>query len=243
VQIEELQSVSLNIIHAGVYFSPFPGKEVKQLFNTFQPEIVHIQDHYPICRTVVHEARKRKIKIVGSNHFIPENLAPYVPGLSNIKPLFNWLLWRWMSSVYMHVDAVSAQSIAAANLLHLQGLNMIILPISCGIDLHLYFPNPRENRWIYRQRYGIDLGKKVFFFLGRIDGEKRVDLLLHATQQLKRDDIQMVIAGHGKAENSLRRMAEDMGLRDRIRFTGFIPAADLPGLMNSVDIFVMPSEA
>lgn len=34
-----------------------------------------------------------------------------------------------------------------------------------------------------------------------------------------------------------------MGLTDRVRFTGFIPNADVPGLMNSVDVFVMPSEA
>jgi glycosyltransferase involved in cell wall biosynthesis len=243
VQIEELRSMSLNFIHAGVYFSPFPGKEVKQLFSTFQPEIVHIQDHYPTCRVVVQEARKRNIKLVGSNHFIPDNLAPYVPGLSKIKPLFNWVLWRWMSSVYLHVDAVSSQSIAAANLMHLQGFNMPILPISCGIDLSLYYPNLRENRRMYRQRYGIDLDKKVFFFLGRIDGEKRIDLLLRVMQQMKRADIQMVIAGHGKVENSLRQMAKDIGLHDKLKFTGFIPAEDLPGLLNSVDVFIMPSEA
>jgi glycosyltransferase involved in cell wall biosynthesis len=243
VQVVELRSVSLNALHAGVYFSPFPGWEVRRLLEAFQPEIVHIQDHYPICRAVVHLARKHRIKIVGSNHFIPDNLAPYIPGLSKIKPVFNWVLWHWMLDVYKHVDVISAQSNAAVKLIQHQGLNMPILPISCGIDLQLYHPNPTVDRQMYRERFGIDPQKKIFLFLGRIDGEKRIDLLIRAMQRLFRDDIQMVIAGHGKVEDALRRMAADMHINQNVRFIGFIPADDVPGLMNSVDVFVMPSEA
>ncbi len=243
VQVEELKSVSLNFFHAGVYFSPFPGLEVRRLFDTFQPEIVHIQDHYPTCRAVVIEARKRHIKIVGSNHFIPENLAPYIPLLPRTKPLFNWMLWRWMLSIYRHVDVVTAQSSAAANLIRSQGLNMPILPISCGIDLNLCYPNPAVDRDLYCQRYGLDPNKKIFLFLGRIDGEKRIELLLHAMALLDRDDIQLAIAGHGSVEYKLRQLTLKLNIEHHVSFAGFIPSEDVPGLMNSVDVFVMPSEA
>jgi 1,2-diacylglycerol 3-alpha-glucosyltransferase len=243
VQIEELKSVNLNFLHAGVYFSPFPGLEVRRLFKSFQPEIVHIQDHYPTCRAVVLGARKRHIKIVGSNHFIPENLAPYIPLLPRIKPLFNWMLWQWMLAIYKHADVVTAQSNAAASLIRSQGLNLPILPISCGIDLNLYYPNASVDRELYCQRYGLNPNKKIFLFLGRIDGEKRVELLLHAMGLMNRDDVQLAIAGHGSVENRLRQMTLRLKLEHRIRFTGFIPSEDVPGLMNSVDVFVMPSEA
>jgi 1,2-diacylglycerol 3-alpha-glucosyltransferase len=243
VQVIELRSVSLNILHSGIYFSPFPGSEVRRLLETFQPEVIHVQDHYPICRAVVHRARKRKMRIVGSNHFVPDNLAPYVPGLSKIKPVFNWVLWQWMLDVYKHVDVISAQSNAAVKLIQLQGLKMPILPISCGINLHLFRPNPMVNQQMFRERFGIDLHKITFLFLGRIDGEKRVDLLIHAMQQLYRDDIQLVIAGNGKVEDPLHRRVTDLHLHQKVRFTGFISPEDVPGLMNSVDVFVMPSEA
>lgn len=243
VRVEELKSVSLHILHAGVHFSPFPGLEVRRLFESFQPEIVHIQDHYPTCRAVVREARKRQIKIIGSNHFIPENLAPYVPLLPRIKPLFNWLLWKWMLAIFKHADVVTAQSNAAANLIRNQGLNLPILPISCGIDLNLCYPNPAIDRVLYCQRYGLDASKKIFLFLGRIDGEKRIELLLDAIRTLNREDIQLAIAGHGRVEDKLRQMAVKMKIENRIRFTGFIPSKDVPGLLNSVDVFVMPSEA
>lgn len=243
VQLEEIKSISLNFLHAGVYFSPFPGSEVSRLFDTFQPEIVHIQDHYPTCRAVVKVARRRRIKIVGSNHFIPENLAPYIPLLPRMKPMFNWILWQWMLTIYKYVDVITAQSNAAAKLIHSQGLNLPILPISCGIDLDHYYQNPAIDRELYYRRYGLDSNKKVFLFLGRIDGEKRIDLLLRAMELLDRDDIQLAIAGHGKVEDKLQQLTAKLNLEQRVKFTGFIPEEDVPGLMNSVDVFVMPSEA
>jgi 1,2-diacylglycerol 3-alpha-glucosyltransferase len=243
VVIEELRSISLNVFHAGVYFSPFPGKDVRRLFNDFQPEIVHVQDHYPSCRATMVEARKRGIKIVGSNHFVPENIAPYIPLLTYIKPVVFWVLWQWMLDVYKRTDVITAQSKAAANIIRQQGLKQPVLSISCGIDLQRLYPTSGEERLLYCQRYGLDPTKKIFLFLGRIDGEKRIDLLVQAMRQLQRDDIQMAIAGHGGVERSLKRMVATLGLTEKVRFTGFIPAEDVPGLLNSTDVFVMPSEA
>jgi 1,2-diacylglycerol 3-alpha-glucosyltransferase len=120
---------------------------------------------------------------------------------------------------------------------------MPILPISCGIDTQLYFPDPKIDRESFCQLYGLDPNKIIFLFLGRIDGEKRVDLLLRAMQKIRRNDIQLVIAGHGSVEKRMKRMAEALSLQDRVKFTGFISTENKPGLLNSVDIFVMPSEA
>ena len=165
VEVVELASISLDIFHSAVHFSPFPGSEVRRLIKSFNPEIVHIQDHFPICRAAVHEARKQGIKIVGSNHFVPDNVAPYVPLLSKVKPVFNWVLWKWMLDVYKHVDVISAQSKAAARLIEQQGFRKPILPISCGLDLQKYYPNPNVDRTNYRERYGIDIHKKAFFLM------------------------------------------------------------------------------
>ncbi len=243
VVIEELRSVSLKIFHAGVYFSPFPGREVKHLFDAFQPDIVHIQDHYPSCRASMLEARRRGIKTVGSNHFVPENVAPYIPLLRYTKPAVFWLMWQWMLDVYKRADVITAQSLAAARIIKQQGLSQPVLTISCGIDLQRLPTIQGENRHLYCRRYGLDPSKKIFLFLGRIDGEKRIDLLVQAMCQLQRTDIQMAIAGHGGVEKKLKRMVAQLGLSDQVRFTGFIPAEDVPGLMNSIDVFVMPSEA
>jgi glycosyltransferase involved in cell wall biosynthesis len=152
VELVELPSIWLNIFHAGVFFTPFPGKYVRQLISQVQPDIVHVQDHYPLCRSALHTAIKIGIKTVGSNHFIPENLAPYIPGYSTSKPLIDWALWSWMLETYGRVDAIVAQSCAAADILARHGLKMNVSAISCGLDVSRFNPDPLRDRRKYQQR-------------------------------------------------------------------------------------------
>jgi 1,2-diacylglycerol 3-alpha-glucosyltransferase len=243
VQIEALRSLNLNRLHSDAYFSLFSGPAIQRIFNKFQPEVVHVQDHFPLSRDVVQVARRNGIRIIGTNHFMPENLAPYIPVLPKFKSAYDWIMWHWMLGVYNRLDVATAQSQASASLLRSQGLRIPIFPVSCGIDLKRYYPNPHVDRLAVRTKYGLDPNRKIFLFVGRVDLEKRLDVLLKAMHQLNRDDIQLVIAGHGAAKDTLEIFAKELDLGEGVHFTGFIPNEDLPALLNSVDIFTMPSDA
>src|SRR5258708_863944 len=243
VQLEQIRSFSMAAVHEDSYVPLFQGPAIHRIFNTFRPEIVHIQDHYPIGRSAAIEAQKRRIKIVATNHFMPENLAPYLPLYPVLKWFYTWSLWRWMLEVYQRADVATAQSRVAAELIRKQGLQIPVLPASCGIDLGRFHPDPATDRSACRRRYGIDTEKTIFLFVGRVDREKRIDVLLRAVSMLRRDDIQLVIAGHGAASNEFQSLAATLGLGARVRFTGFIPNEDLHVLLNSVNIFCMATEA
>jgi 1,2-diacylglycerol 3-alpha-glucosyltransferase len=43
--------------------------------------------------------------------------------------------------------------------------------------------------------------------------------------------------------NRLKTLARKLNLGENVRFTGFLPNDDLPSVLNSIDVFVMPSEA
>ncbi len=243
VQLEAIKALSLKIIHPDSYVSLFPSLVAGRILDAFRPDIVHIQDHYPLCRAMVFAARRRGIRLVGTNHFIPENLAPYVPLVSRIKPFYNWVLWHWMREVFDRLDAVAAPSRTAAEILNKVGLQSPVTPISCGVDINLFRPDPSVDRLAWRARYGIDPTRKVFFFVGRVDREKRLDVIIRAVHSLDRDDIRFVIAGNGAAKGSLIALMKELRLEQKVHFTGFIPNTDLPSVLNSIDIFIMPSEA
>jgi len=243
VQLEGIESISLKILHDDAYFSPFSGKPIRQIFESFRPEIAHIQDHYPLSRVVVQTARRNNVKIVGTNHFMPENLLAYSGWLAFSKPLQSWIGWTWMMEVYNRLDIATAQSRNAAELIRAKGLRVPVFPVSCGIDLNRFHPDPKIDRSACLERYGLDPKQKVFLFVGRVDAEKKLDVLLRAMSHLKREDIQLAIAGRGAAMAELRALADELNLGDRVRFTGFISNDDLHVLLNSADIFVMPSEA
>jgi len=237
VQVEAIRSLSLRAFHPDSSWPLSPYAPVEKIVAGFKPDVVHIQDHYPISRAVVLTACKWGIKSVGTNHFMPENLAP------KIKPVYNRVLWSWMQETYNRLDAVASPSRTAAHLVHAAGLNQAVFPISCGVDTQLFHRDLAVDRDYWRGHYGIDPERKIFFFVGRVDKEKRLDVLVNAFHLLKREDVQLVIAGKGAALSSIQTLAKKLGLGEKIHFTGFIPNEDLPAVLNSIDVFVMPSEA
>ena len=122
VQMEGVHSIKLTSIHPDLAVPNPSTKEIRKIFDASQPEIVHIQDHYPLSRWTMREAERRGIQIIGTNHFMPENLAQYVPVLSKIKPLYKWILWKWMLLAYNQMGLVVAQSRASAELMKARGL-------------------------------------------------------------------------------------------------------------------------
>ena len=121
VRLLRLNSVNLGFIHKDVYAPIYLGRRTTQAFDDFRPHLIHIQDHYPPSLSVVRFAQQRGIKVIGTNHFMPENVAPYVPLLPKFKRFYNWLAWRWVLDVYNRVDVVTAQSQAAMKILRAQG--------------------------------------------------------------------------------------------------------------------------
>jgi 1,2-diacylglycerol 3-alpha-glucosyltransferase len=243
VQMEAVGSFSLGAIHEESYAPVFFGRKVRQVFDSFQPEVVHIHDHYPLSVGVAREASRRGIPIIGTNHYSPASLEPYIPGASILKPVLDRLLWEWMLWLFRQLDYVTAPSQAAVNVLRALGLQIPALAVSCGTDLGRFHPDPWVDRAACRTRYGLDLQRTVFLYVGRVDQEKRIDVLLQALHRLQRNDVQLAIAGQGAALNELRSLARTLQLGNRVHFMGAVPNEELNELLNGADIFAMAGEA
>ena len=243
VQIKGIKSIPLAFLHPDATYPLSVGREVRQVIKEFQPEIIHIHDHYPISRAMVSMARANDIKVVGTNHFMPENLTPYLPLPGSFKIGVHWILWQWMLTLYNQLDLVTAPSRTAAAILRLQGLKPRVYSISCGVDTARFHPDRSLDRESWRSRYGFDENRTLFLFVGRVDGEKRLDVIIRAFHKLGRKDIQLGIIGRGAAQGKFQALVRELGMQEVVHFTGFVPGEDLPSLINSADIFAMPSEA
>ena len=79
VLIQAITAIPLYPFYPQVHVTPLPGLQVGPRLDEFQPELVHIQDHYPLCRSALHAARRRGLVVVGTNHFLPENILLELP--------------------------------------------------------------------------------------------------------------------------------------------------------------------
>ncbi len=243
VQMEAVGSISLGAVHTESYWPVFFRRKVQRVFTAFQPQVVHIHDHYPLSVGVTHEARRRRIPVIGTNHYSPASLEPYIPGATVFKPVLDRILWEWMLNLYRQLDYVVAPSPAAIKVLRGLGLKVPGSAVSCGTDLRRFHPDPSVDRLACRRRYGLDPARTVFVYVGRVDQEKRIDILLRALHELKREDVQLAIAGQGAASNDLQDLARELHLEDRARFIGAVPNDRLNELLNSTDVFAMAGEA
>ncbi len=243
VDILEMKSIDLSRIHSEAAMTFFAGRKVRQILEQFQPDVIHIHDHYPLSNTFVKEGKKKQIKLVGTNHFVPDNLAPYVPGSAHFATLLGKIMWQWMLFTYNHLDFATAPSRTAAEILRQQKIKLPVYPISCGVDTKRFRPIESIDRRKWREKYGLDLEKPAILFVGRVDSEKKIDLLIRALHYRQKDDVQLVVAGNGSQKKHLEQMVQHLKMQSQIHFLGYVPDEDLPSLINSVDIFSMPSEA
>jgi len=241
VRIEHIPAIHMSILHPYIYITPFPASHIKNIFRTFQPDVVHIQDHYFLCSAAVNEARKQSIPVIGTNHFLPENILPFLKKLPRIQHLVTIPLWKMMLAVFNKLDVATTPTKTAARILRAQRIHIPVHAISNGIDTNRFKPDLEVDRIGVRRKYGLDTDKSIFLYVGRLDGEKRLDILLEAVSLLPRGDFQLAICGQGLYDQILRKQMQALGLEGRVKFVGFAQPEDLPNLYNSVDVFVMPS--
>ncbi len=242
VRIEYLTAIPVDPRIREALYAVVPGPRVGAIMNNFQPDVVHIQDHYPLSRTVVRLARRRGLPVVGTNHFMPANVIGFVLPFKSGRSALTRFLWWTMLSLYGKLDAVTAPSRTAVAILKEQALDVPLHAISCGVSRERFEPNSHSDRDAVRRKYGIATQAEVFLFVGRLDEEKHIEVAMRALTET-RPTIHLVVVGRGRLESSLRQLAASLGLEDRVVFTGYVPNEALPGLLCASDVFMMPSEA
>ncbi|MBN1992512.1 MAG: glycosyltransferase [Anaerolineae bacterium] len=238
-----IQTVPTLPFNDNVNVSGFSDGIVERTVVDFKPDLIHIQDHYFICRSVLKTARKYDIPRMGTNHFLPENLTDNfrIPAWAS-QPIHR-LLWQNMLAVFNTLHAATTPTETAVRILRQQQINVPVQAISCGVDQARFKPRPNLNRAEIRRRYGLHPAKTLFIFVGRVDREKGLDVLMEAIKRLNRHNIQLAVAGRSSYLNTLQTLRRNLSLQQDVVFTGFIPGDDLPLLLNSADIFAMPSGA
>jgi 1,4-alpha-glucan branching enzyme len=111
-------------------------------------------------------------------------------------------------------------------------------------------PNGVDSEMIYhthidpsiRQRFAMD-HEKIVFFVGRLVREKGVHILLESIPSILRDcpEAKFVIAGKGPMLEELKHRAFEMGVAEKVLFTGFIDDQTRNQLFRLAHAAVFPS--
>ena len=203
-----------------------------RILDEVKPDVVHIQSHILVGRGLARQAKIRGIRVVATNHFMPENLIQHTLLPKFLRKTAIRIAWNDAAKTYHLVESITTPTRKGAEFLEAATDLTGVHAISCGINASEYTPNlekKTENR---------------ILFVGRVTGEKHIDVLIRAVAKLDpKLDAKLEIVGGGDLMNQLRRLASDVGIADRTTFTGYVSDEALRAAYTNATVFAIPSTA
>ena len=141
--------------------------------------------------------------------------------------------------------------------------DQVIVPSSATRDLMLSIGIPDEritltpysvdNDWWIKQSQNIDRESVrnrwcaapetfVVLFCAKLQPWKRPRDVLQAFARADLPDALLIFAGEGSQRMELEGQAASLGVRERVRFLGFVNQSELPAVYTGADVMVLPSE-
>ena len=203
------------------------ARAISDLVNSHGIDIIHAHmgRDYLVAALASRNARRAKL-VLTRHHYLP---------------LKRNALYRWMLEDVAAVIAVS-DSVRESAVERLQLPSDRVRTIPNWIDPARFRPMEREAaRALFRLR-----GSLAVACIGQVTHAKGQEEFVRASARVsqRRPDIEFLIAGDESEDgkpftNHLMKLADTLGLGDRLRFLGHV--RHIPELMAAVDVVVVPS--
>ena len=225
----------------GEYTLAFPFfKKIYEIFRKENIEIVHCHTPSPLALSCISAAEKMNIPKVGTHHLLAETFS--LNTLLRSKTL-ETLFYEILNRFYNRLDLVTVPSRYAIKILQKHGLKVKSEVVSNGIDLASFSPSSEYKSFL--RKFNLDKESKKILFVGRLMKEKGLDILFQAYHLVNEriPNTRLILVGKGYLRKELEKLAEKLGVDDKVIFTGFISDELLKQAYSASDIFVLPSRA
>ncbi|MCL2038761.1 glycosyltransferase [Candidatus Saccharibacteria bacterium] len=248
------QKIPQIIYPHGIHVSFYPYPEIKKFLDDWQPDIIHNQTPGPLALSVYRYAKKRHVPIVATGHAYPDNLTAQIRFIGVARRPLNTVVRKYYTTFLTRAEYATMPTQLAIRDLAPKKRRPAqpIEPLSNGVDLSRFRP-AKPAKSLY-QKYRLPPNKPIILYVGRLDAEKSLSVLLRAFAKLRSQrpalpnslcsecpDTHLVLVGDGSDRRNLQALAHRLGIADSVLFTGKIIGADLPKIYRAASIFAITS--
>lgn len=212
---------------------------IDHVLRNLKPQILHANHPALLGRVAERKSVELGLPLVFTYHTRYSDYSHYVEPLpqENIKEFIEHWLASFMSAC--HQVIVPSKSIKDM-LLNTYGdaIASYISIVPTGVE------TARFAGYDYleaRAKLNWPLEQKVLISVGRLAKEKSFDRLLRAFALIDDKKCSLVIVGGGDEKKPLEKLAKELGLGERVKFTGWVTSAELPIYLAAADVFVFAS--
>ena len=229
----------------GLHVSYNPYSDIRRVLEDFKPDIIHNQTSGPLALAIFRYAKKRNVPIVMTDHTYPDNLTQQVklPKFAK-KPINAAMNAYFMSFLRRSEYATLPTKQAITDLLpkNHHSFKVPVEALSNGIDLSHFTKGPASEE-IYK-KYAIPKNVPIVLYVGRIDPEKSLDILVNSFKKLIKEapKAHLVMVGDGTAREKLEKMVKRKKLGSQTHFIGRVVGDDLSQIYRTGTVFVITSK-
>ena len=116
--------------------------------------------------------------------------------------------------------------------------------VPCTVDENIFTTGPGPQDLL--EQYNL-VGAKILMTVARLrssDIYKGVDVTIQALPQIAKTfpNVKYLVIGRGDDRSRLAKLADDLGVTERVIFAGFVPTENLAAHYQLADAYVMPSQ-
>jgi glycosyltransferase involved in cell wall biosynthesis len=203
-------------------------------------DVFHAQHPFLLGGVARRLARRAGRPLVFTCHTRYDRYAHYVP---LPVPLVARAAVRWSTAFANAADRVVAPSEALAGLLRAQGVRAPVDVVPTGVDLEAFRPGPAAGMRALRARLGLPVDGPLLLYVGRLDREKNLPLLLEAFRRLlgSHGGARLALVGQGTMAGALAAGVAGGPLAGRVHFAGGVPLDQVAPYYQAADLFVFAS--
>ena len=213
---------------------------IRELID-WKPDIIHSQCEFFTYSYAKKISKRTKAPIVHTYHTMYEQYVTYV---IPFKRLGAKIIRRWIRGRLTKAACVIAPTEKVKESLQ---ENQIIPPIHVipsGINLSQHKQKiTEEKRQSMRSELGIGNNDFVLLNLGRLGTEKNLDELIRYFPSAYQTNPKLffIIVGDGPAKKDLEKLCVELGIADRVKFTGMVKPQEVHEYYQLGDLFISAS--
>jgi len=220
-------------VPAVIPVSPF----VDQLLPALKLDVIHTHHPFLLGSTAARKAEELHLPLVFTFHTQYQEYTHYVPlPQETIQEFLKGAVKNWLRDFMRLCQHIVIPSESMKEILVQEyGLRDCYTVIPTGMDLE---PYRHADGKALRSREGWQ-DDFVVVSTGRLATEKNWPTLVQAAQKVYREhpNMRLVIIGDGPEKKALQELAAELGIAERVTFTGEIPFSEVPVYLKAADMF------
>ncbi len=241
--IEEDRAVTVTIASPHIPGSPnyrmmLRNGAVRAALEQFRPDLIECQDAYNLPWAAISYRKANPSTALVAAYmtdfptvYVERPLAKFVG--SGIAGALSRVCYNYCRNLYRRFDGVFAlgENGGAAKLRSLGIENVDVVPL--GVEVGEFGPTQGDER--LRRKLGLEPGQPLLIYVGRLDIEKRPDVVVDAFRQLPRElGAKLALIGEGPLREDIAELGDE-----RIAMPGYMrDRAELAKWLGSADVYV-----